>query len=278
MRLLCGCAPCQTFSTMNQKDREKRQRDHRWGLLLQFGRLVGEVKPEFVTMENVPGLMKEDVFGEFLNTLADNGYSVSYEVVNCADYGMPQSRHRLVLVGSRLGEIKLLTPEEVGASPTTVREAIGSLNRLKHGATDPLDGLHTASALSEKNTMRIQASKPGGTWRDWDESLALPCHQKSTGDGYGAVYGRMEWDKPSPTITTQFYNYGSGRFGHPEQDRALSLREGAILQGFPTDYEFEDPCEPLGKRALGRLIGNAVPVGLGELVGKTFAKHMELIG
>lgn len=125
-RLLCGCAPCQTFSSMNQKDEDGRRKDGRWTLLLEFGRLVREVRPELVTMENVPGIERTDVFESFLAILEDEGYHVDYKVVDCSLYGMPQRRHRLVLLGSLLGEIRVPTPEEWGARPTTVREAIGS--------------------------------------------------------------------------------------------------------------------------------------------------------
>lgn len=275
LRLLCGCAPCQTFSSMNQRDESGRRRDKRWTLLLEFGRLVREVRPELVTMENVPGIEGTDVFESFLATLEDEGYHVDHKVVDCSSYGMPQRRHRLVLLGSLLGEIRVPTPREWGASPTTVRMAIGDLPPISAGQADPEDMLHSSSSLSDLNLRRIRASVPGGTWRQWDDDLVLPCHGKKEGDGYGAVYGRMEWDKPAPTITTQFYNYGSGRFGHPEQDRAISLREGAILQGFPRSYQFEDPQRHLGRRALGMMIGNAVPVGLANLIGVTLGRHVK---
>ena len=274
-RLLCGCAPCQTFSSMNQRDEDGRRKDRRWTLLLEFGRLVREVRPELVTMENVPGIERTDVFKSFLGILRDEGYHVDYKVVDCSSYGMPQRRHRIVLLGSPLGEVRDPTRDEGGATPSTVGVAIGDLPPLSAGQTDQEDPLHSSSSLSELNLRRIRASVPGGTWRQWDDDLVLPCHGKKEGDGYGAVYGRMEWDKPAPTITTQFYNYGSGRFGHPEQDRAISLREGAILQGFPRSYQFEDPQRHLGRRALGMMIGNAVPVGLANLIGVTLERHVE---
>lgn len=274
VRLLCGCAPCQTFSTMNQRDEVSRRKDDRWTLLLEFGRLVKGVKPELVTMENVPGLLGKDVFEKFISTLRSCGYHLDYLVVDCSKYGMPQRRQRLVLLASLLGEINIPAPEEWAAHPTTVKDAIGDLPRLAAGQICPTDSLHASSRLSELNMKRIKASIPGGTWRDWNQDLRLSCHEKRGGKGYGAVYGRMKWDDPSPTITTQFYNYGSGRFGHPCQNRALSLREGALLQGFPRDYEFESPEQHLGKRVIGTLIGNAVPVGLGYLVGKTLIKHI----
>lgn len=271
--LLCGCAPCQAFSSINQKNKDRAKKTGRWILLDEFGRLIEGLRPDLVSMENVPGLLDQDVFLRFIQTLERVQYDFDYKVVNCADYGMPQRRCRLVLVASRLGGIRLPEPRS-GEASVTVRMAIGKLNPISAGETDSSDSLHAASALSDLNMRRIRASFPGGTWKDWEESLLAECHKGQSGDGYGAVYGRMEWDKPAPTITTQFYNYGSGRFGHPSQDRAISLREGALLQGFPSTYVFFDPENRIGKRELGKLIGNAVPVGLGRLVGKTLVEHV----
>ncbi|WP_052012302.1 DNA cytosine methyltransferase [Alicyclobacillus hesperidum] len=271
LRLLAGCAPCQTFSTYNQK---ATQDDKRWWLLRQFSRLITEVSPELVTMENVPNLVGQNVFKEFLQTLKDENYEVSYQVVNCADYGIPQQRKRLVLLASKLGPIKLLQPSELGERTVTVREAIGNLPPLKAGEVSDIDPLHQCSSLSQTNLRRIQASKPGGSWRDWDEELIADCHKKETGTTYPSVYGRMEWDEPAPTITTQFFGFGNGRFGHPEQNRALSLREGAILQSFPRDYQFVPPGEPIYKSTVGRLIGNAVPAKLGEVIGRSILAHV----
>ncbi|WP_327324158.1 DNA cytosine methyltransferase [Lysinibacillus parviboronicapiens] len=121
----------------------------------------------------------------------------------------------------------------------------------------------------------MKQSRPGGTWRDWDPELITECHRKNTGTTYLSVYGRMERDKPSPTITTQFYGYGNGRFGHPEQDRALSLREGAVLQTFPSDYQFIEPGKDVVTRIFGTQIGNAVPVKLGEVIGLSILRHLE---
>ena len=277
VRLLCGCAPCQTFSTMNQRDEERRRKDSRWTLLLEFRRLIKEIVPELVTMENVPGLLNTDVFQQFKATLVDLGYSIDYKIIDCSQYGMPQRRHRLVLVASHIGDIFIPDSGKLNLQKLTVKDAIGSLPKLDAGETDPDDPLHCAARLSTINYRRINASVPGGTWNDWEEELRLPCHKKKEGKGYDAVYGRMEWDKPSPTITTQFYNYGSGRFGHPEQDRALSLREGALLQGFPRDYTFFDSKHPVNRRALGVMIGNAVPVGLARIVGETFIDHVRKV-
>lgn len=137
------------------------------------------------------------------------------------------------------------------------------------------DSLHQAAGLSPLNMKRIKASVPGGSWKHWEEDLIADCHKRSTGKTYPSVYGRMEWDEPAPTMTTQYFGFGNGRFGHPEQNRAISLREGAILQSFPKGYRFVPPGSPIYCKTIGRLIGNAVPVKLGEAIGKTLMAHVK---
>ncbi len=270
-RLLAGCAPCQTFSTYNQKATSK---DKRWWLLRQFSRLIMETKPDLVTMENVPRLRKQSVFQEFVNVLEKTQYNVTHDIVNCEEYGVPQHRQRLVLLASRLGSITLLTPDEFGVPKKTVQEAIGWLSPLNAGGVDSSDPMHRASTLSPVNMARIEASRPGGTWRDWQEDLVAECHKRRSGKTYPSVYGRMSWSGPAPTITTQFYGFGNGRFGHPEQNRAISLREGALLQSFPKDYLFVPKEGTLHIKSVGRLIGNAVPPILGEVIGRSILKHV----
>ena len=225
VKVLVGCAPCQPFSSY-QKDKKHRSNHKDWKLLYQFSRLVKEVKPHIVSMENVPELQKEKVFLDFVNTLKEEHYVVNYDVVNVADYGVPQRRKRLILLASKRKEIKIPTPTH--ERYVTVRDAIGNLPKAKAGEADKDDALHIAPALSILNLQRIRNSLPGGTWRDWPEELKLKCHKSEKGQTYASVYGRMRWDDPSPTITTQFIGYCAGRFGHRDQDRALTLREGAI--------------------------------------------------
>lgn len=270
--ILAGCAPCQTFSTYNQKADES---DRRWWLLSEFQRLIGEINPDMVTMENVPGLAKHEVFLKFTKYLKRKKYHVAYQVVDCSQYGLPQTRSRLVLLASKYGPISILSPESFSKHcAKTVMQAIGHLPPIGAGEVCPKDPLHQSADLSKVNLKRIRASRPGGTWRDWPVSLRAECHRYESGKTYVSVYGRMEQDKPSPTITTQFYGFGNGRFGHPVQDRAISLREGAILQGFPKNYKFFKSGETVRRRVLGRLIGNAVPVTLGSLIGKSFVDHL----
>lgn len=272
IRLLAGCAPCQPFSKYSQG--KVTSKDKRWTLLKEFSRLVEEVKPELVTMENVPGLAKQKIFSTFLRDLARLEYNVSYKVINCADYGVPQQRERLVLLASRLGKIELMSSSYKPEKYRTVRQVIYDLPSLSAGCSDKKDALHRTSSLSPINMKRIRVSRPGGTWRDWDLKLVAKCHKKKSGKTYSSVYGRMSWDEPAPTITTQFYGFGNGRFGHPEQNRAISLREGAILQSFPKSYKFVRKEDAVRCKTIGRLIGNAVPVKLGEIIGKSIIKHV----
>jgi DNA (cytosine-5)-methyltransferase 1 len=275
IKLLAGCAPCQTFSTYNQKADDK---DGRWWLLSHFSRLVKEILPDLVTMENVPGLQDQAVFKLFVNNLRRLDYHVWYNVVDCSEYGIPQQRNRLVLLASKFGEIQLMEPiAKTEKEKCTVWDAIGSLPPIEAGSCDPNDSLHKASSLTELNLRRIKASKPSGSWRDWPEELIADCHKKHSGKTYPSVYGRMSWSEPAPTMTTQFFGFGNGRFGHPEQNRAISLREGAILQSFPSNYKFIAPGEKIFQKAIGRLIGNAVPVKLGEVIGCSMNKHLEVL-
>jgi DNA (cytosine-5)-methyltransferase 1 len=269
-RLLAGCAPCQPFSNYTQA----LPKDARWGLLSHFGRLASELRPELITMENVPDLERHEVFPEFIKTLTTLGYHVWHEVVYCPDYGVPQQRKRLVLLASLLGEISLIKPTHQKYEYVTLKEAIGSLPRLQAGKTNKNDPLHRAASLSETNLKRIKASKPGGTWKDWPIDLLAGCHKRDSGKKYTSVYGRMNWDELSPTITTQFYNYGSGRYGHPTQARAMSLREAALLQSFPVDYQFTSIKENYTISNISRMIGNAVPVLLGKAIGESLLKHV----
>ena len=271
-RILIGCAPCQPFSRYSQ-GREYRK----WKLLDDFARLVVGTKPDVVTMENVPQLAEfkgGSVFQGFVAKLRAGGYRVERAIVSCADFGVPQDRTRLVLIGSRHGDPILPEPSHAPDEHVTVSQMIGDMPPLVAGGADPRDPLHCASGMSALNLERIRASRPGGTWRDWPPDLVAECHRKKKGRGYASVYGRMRWDRPSPTITTQFYGFGNGRYGHPEQDRALSLREGAMLQDFPRDYAFVPPCEEVRFSTIGRLIGNAVPVGLARAIARAIKAHL----
>ena len=275
-KILVGCAPCQPFSTYTRGKKERKL--HKWGLLSAFSRIIREADPDIVSMENVPQLEKEVIFKRFVVNLRSQGYFVTYSNVNCWTYGVPQTRTRLVLFASKYGEISLVTPTHSPSRRRTVRQAIGRLEPIKAGGISMLDALHRASALSPRNLRRIKASKPGGTWRDWTDDLIADCHRAETGETYPGVYGRMAWDGPGPTVTTQCHGFGNGRFGHPEQNRAISLREAALLQTFPRRYRFAAPDDPITFHHLGRLIGNAVPVRLGRIIGRTILKHLEAQG
>ena len=277
VRILAGCAPCQPFSTYANKNKNKDP--SKYDLLYEFGRLVETVRPDIVTMENVPSIRAfklKNVLNDFINLLEDEKYHVSVKIVFCPQYGIPQTRKRLVLLASKFGEIDLLPPTITDPNDyVTVRGTIGDLEPLAAGEVSKTDPLHRAASLSPLNLRRIQATKEGGSWRDWPDELKLRCHKSSTGKSFGSVYGRMKWDEPSPTMTTECTGIGNGRFGHPEQDRAISAREAALLQTFPMNYKFFEDERKVSLTKASRYIGNAVPPKLGEIIGKSIVNHLD---
>ena len=266
--VLTGCAPCQPFSGYTTR---RRAIDGRWQLLIEFLRIAKGAQPDVVTLENVPRLALLPLWGQFIAGLIEVGYHVAWGLLDASEYGVPQKRKRLVLLGSKLGPIELPRPQK--GKPPTVRSAIGKLSEIRAGKSNAIDPLHSSRALTVRNLERIQASRPAGTWRDWPRKMQVACHGSEGGRTYPSVYGRMSWDLPSPTITTQFYGFGNGRFGHPDQDRAITLREGAILQSFPEDFKFHAAGTRVNFRQIGRLIGNAVPPALGRSIGDAIITH-----
>ena len=239
VRVLAGCAPCQPFSSYSFRNKDKDP--NKYDLLYEFGRLVNEVEPEIITMENVPAIRRfrlKPVLQDFISTLERAGYCVWCDVVYCPDYGIPQKRKRLVLLASKLGEISLIPKTHTPDKYVTVRDTIETLPPIGAGESDPKDPLHRCSALSSLNLTRIRNTQEGGSWKSWPKDLILECHKREGGRSFGSVYGRMKWDEPSPTMTTQCTGIGNGRFGHPAQDRAISVREAALFQTFPISYNF----------------------------------------
>ena len=277
VKILVGCAPCQPFSAYNKG---KRNQDDKWKLLDNFSDLISDIAPDIVSMENVPTLTtfrKGMIYRNFVDRLKEDYVVTEYLRVSCLDYGVPQHRERLVLFASKpkYGKIELLGQTHTPDTYKKVRDVISDLEPLEAGQTSQNDPYHKASSLSELNLRRIKASKPGGTWRDWPDELVARCHQQESGNSYSSIYGRMTWDAPSHTITTQCYGFGNGRFGHPEQDRAISLREAARLQTFPDNYEFVPPDEPHPITTISRFIGNAVPVKLARVIAKSIECHLK---
>lgn len=277
IKVLAGCAPCQPFSSYAFKNKEKDP--NKYDLLYQFGRLVTEVKPDIVTMENVPAIASfklKPVLPDFVATLQSSGndYHVSVKVVYCPDYGIPQTRKRLVLLASRFGDISLIKPTHDESHYVTVGEVIRDLPPIEAGEACITDTLHRSRALSHLNMMRMLATSYGGSWRDWPEELLLECHKKKSGQSFGSVYGRMVWEEPAPTMTTLCTGIGNGRFGHPEQNRAISVREAALLQTFPMNYRFFPDEETVSLSKASRYIGNAVPPRLGEVIAESIKIHI----
>lgn len=236
-RVLVGCAPCQTFSKYTQGlDNEE---DPKWTLLKDFARLVKELNPDIVSMENVPELKNHEIFYEFLAALKDEGFHYENDpkkwVIYCPDYGIPQQRERLVIVASRFGPISLVPPTHKPKAYKSVAKALQDLPALAAGKSCATDPLHRTSRLSNLNLRRIQASTPGGSWRDWPSELQAKCHKKKKGKSYPAVYGRMEWDKPAPTISAAaqspgpkariFLKYDTNKNGVIDGDEIAAVRK-----------------------------------------------------
>ena len=278
VKILVGCAPCQPYSPYNKGRKDK---DKKWKLLSNFADRISEIKPDIVSMENVPDLVtfqKGKVYQKFVKRLKKDYTVTEYPDVFCPDYGIPQRRKRLVLFASKYGKLEILPATHTTDQYKKVEDAIRNLEPLQAGQVSQTDPYHKASRLSKLNLQRIKASEPGGTWRDWPEEIVAPCHLKESGNTYSSVYGRMKWDELAPTITTQCYGFGNGRFGHPdtEQNRAISLREAARLQTFPDDYKFVDPeAQHYSTTVIGRLIGNAVPIELARVIAKSIKHHLE---
>ena len=264
--LFAGCAPCQPFS--QQQKNGKRRYTYEATLLSQFGRLIAEAAPGYVLMENVPGIARvkgNSTFKRFLALLEKNGYEYVYGIVDAKRFGVPQTRRRLVLLASRRGAPTLpnATHSRRETPFKTVRDAISHFPQLEAGKVHLEIANHAAAAITGKNLERLRHTPTnGGDRRSWPARLRLRCH---SGDykGHTDVYGRMAWDAPAPTLTGRCHSLSNGRYGHPTQDRAISLREAAALQSFPDDYTFFGSNTHIAQQ-----IGNAVPVVLAEALGK----------
>ena len=273
--LFCGCAPCQPFTKQNTT-RPEPDKDDRVPLLLEFLHFIRRCEPDVVFVENVPGIQNvhpdSEPLRSFLRGLKQAGYSQpACGSVALKRYGVPQGRRRFLLLTSRHGPIKLPAqthgPDTPNPEFATVRDWIGDLPAIQAGETHSEIDDHRAARLSALNLERIRATPEGGGNRDWPKELQLKCHQKT--NGYTDVYGRMSWDRPASGLTTRCISYSNGRFGHPKQDRAISIREAACLQTFPMDFGFSGN---LNSRA--RQIGNAVPVRLTEVLGHHVISHL----
>jgi DNA (cytosine-5)-methyltransferase 1 len=280
LKLLAGCAPCTPFSKLTNGIHDHGD----FRLLDNFGRFIDRIRPDLVTMENVPELAERGriVFDKFLRILIKAQYELDWKVVYCPEYGIPQSRRRLVLLASRLGPISIPDGPSSYQYPSrypTVRRTIHRLPRIESGGVDPDDALHAAPLLSDLNLKRIRATpKDGGSRRSWSKNLVLDCHKKESGRSYGSIYGRMWWDQPASTMTTLCTGIGNGRFGHPDQDRSITLREAALFQTFPRSYEFWPADQRINRSAVSRMIGNAVPPRLAKALGVRLMAHVAEYG
>jgi DNA (cytosine-5)-methyltransferase 1 len=263
--LLAGCPPCQGFSTLRTLNGHTDIDEPMNDLVFQFRRFVRALLPKTIMMENVPGLAKDDRLKYFCRSLKALGYSVKFDVLDAADFGVPQRRRRMILIASRLGEVEFAPKQK---RPVTVRDAIGALPAP--GSND--DKLHIRSA---KRSAKIEAlirkiPRNGGSRTSLGAEHQLPCHRKT--NGFKDIYGRMAWDKPAPTITGGCINPSKGRFLHPVAHRAVTLREASLLQNFPRRYRF-----PLsqGTYAVAQMIGNAFPPAFAACHARKLARHIQ---
>lgn len=271
IRLLAGCAPCQPFAGHRNAATGE---DERSDLVLELLRFVEALCPQLVFVENVPGMRRasrsDGPFMEFVEVLKKT-HDVAFDTISCADYGVPQTRRRLVLIASSLGEIDLPTPTHGPSTDqphVTVRDVLHS---LPHNVDEPEAAAissHRAMRLTRLNSERIKATPEGGDRRNWPKHLWPDCHSGGFG-GHTDVYGRLSWDKPAPTLTTKCISYSNGRFGHPSEHRAITAREAARLQTFPDSFQFAG-----GLTLQARQIGNAVPVLLARRFGQHFVEHV----
>ena len=247
--LLAGCPPCQGFSKIRTLNGALSVDDPRNDLLLEVLRFVNVLRPKAVMIENVPGLADDERFAVFFGRMEAAGYIGDQDVFNAAEFGVPQRRQRLIYLAGLQMKIPFAEPVH---DRVTVEDAIGGL--LKAGESG--DPIHD---MPERRTPRImqlirRIPKDGGSRTDLPEEDQLDCHKRC--NGFKDVYGRMAWNKVAPTITSGCFNPSKGRFLHPEEDRAITMREAALLQGFPLQYKF--PTQS-GKSAVAMMIGNALP-------------------
>ncbi|NMW18311.1 MAG: DNA cytosine methyltransferase [Chlorobiaceae bacterium] len=266
IHLLAGCPPCQGFSSIRRLNRMQPVEDDRNTLIMEYVRLVRALKPYTIMMENVPGLVQYDLFKEAKRILEEEmKYHIDFTVVNVKDYGVPQSRRRLVLVGSRLGEIKVAKPTY---EKKTVRQIIGNM-LTPEKSIDPIHKIFPVHTPEVQERIEMTPQN-GGSRKDLPKKYLLKCHQGEN-IGFNDVYGRLRWDDYSSTITGGCLNPSKGRFLHPEQNRCISAREAALLQSFPADYKF--PTD-IPKRNLALLIGNALPPVFSYIQSENIKQHI----
>jgi DNA (cytosine-5)-methyltransferase 1 len=263
--LLAGCPPCQGFSTMKTLNGRRAMRDPRNRLVNDFVRFVKGLRPKSVMMENVPRLARHRRFQDLCKTLRGLGYNVSWAVKNAADFGVPQRRFRLILLATLCGDVTFPEPH---SRRRTVAMAIASLPKAGESGDPVHDFLEIRSAVVKERIASIP--KNGGSRSDLPFSSQLPCHKKS--DGFKDVYGRMAWNDVAPTITGGCFNPSKGRFLHPIEDRAITMREAAVLQGFPRSYKFPNTRS---KQAIALLIGNALPPSFITAHARSIKKLLE---
>lgn len=267
IHLLAGCPPCQGFSSIRRLNRDKPVDDERNSLINEYVRFINDLRPYTIMLENVPGLAMSDDFHRAIEFFHKIGYYIEYDILNVKDYGVPQSRKRLVMVGSRLGKISIAKPTH---EICTVRSSIANLP-LPEESDDVIHKIYPHHIQRIQNLIK-QIPHNGGSLRDLGEEWQLDCH-KAKNVGFNDVYGRLRWDTYSTTITGGCLNPSKGRFLHPEQDRCITAREASILQTFPAYYKF--PTN-VAKTKIALMIGNALPPKFCKVQADNIREHLEM--
>jgi DNA (cytosine-5)-methyltransferase 1 len=272
--ILIGCSPCQFWSVINTNKTKSAKSKN---LLIEFSRFVKYFRPGYVVVENVPGVLRrkeESGLNKFIDWLKNNGYeNPHFKVHNVNDYGVPQSRKRFTLIASRLSNEEI-TPIVMDGKRMVVKDVLGTdkgFKKIEPGHKDETEFFHTVPNISEINKKRLEkVSKNGGNRFGFanDPELQLKCFIGKD-ESFRDTFGRLWWDKPAPTITTKFFSISNGRFVHPEEDRALSIREGATLQSFPLTFKFEGTSIA----NIARMVGNAVPPKYATAIGQAINKN-----
>ena len=270
-----GCPPCQSFSKLSSTRNIDTLNDPRSKFVLKFAQLMVDMMPMAIVFENVSWMIRgpgKKFFKQYVDKLEKADYYTVYDIVNASNIGIPQNRERIVAISIRkkfLNKDKIQQLEEFHKIKSrhvkTVRDVISDLNPLKSGQRDAHDPLHFTRLHSNKVLEMIKhVPKNGGSRKELPKRLWLECHKKLKKGGAETSYGRMWWDKPSPTMTCRCTTPACGRFTHPTQNRAITLREAARFQTIPDSFDFGDSSVD----GIQSMIGDGVPVDLAKHIGK----------
>lgn len=268
--LIAGGPPCQGFSVQ----RIGNDLDVRNELVNEYGRIIAEFQPRLFLMENVPGLLGRrgaSAMRNFLNRVSGAGYETLVTRINATEFGVAQSRPRVLVYGWRC-DIAAVRPPSSWGGVRTVRDAfLGLPAASPAGSKCSTDPMHVSSRMSVLNKRRLRHIPPGGGFEDLPLELRADCHRNGASNiGHRAVYGRLHPDRPAGVITARFDSFTRGRFAHPWEHRNITLREGARLQAFDDSFVF---CG--NREEIAALIGNAVPPPVAAAAGRSLMASLQ---